>query len=293
MITMFEGITFFGLSLGRIIIILIVAFLTVIIEKIIRKSINKSLKKNHEIKKDDKTGLAVSKYVISVGIYILGLIIIITLIPGLQTLAISALAGAGILAVVIGFASQAAFSNIISGIFIAIFKPFRVGDIVKFQTFTGTVEDITLRHTIVRNFENKRFVVPNSVISNEIIENFNLEDEKVCSHVEIGISYNSDIDKAMKIMRKEINKHPKLIDNRTDKDKKEKKDKIPIRVMQLGDSSVLLRAWAWSANPGDAFELKTDMYKKIKQEFDKARIEIPFPHRTVYLRQDKPIRKKK
>ncbi|MCF7871604.1 mechanosensitive ion channel family protein [Candidatus Woesearchaeota archaeon] len=290
---MFENITFFGVSMGRIILILLTALITFILEKIIRAAINKSLKQNHEIKKDDKTGLAVSKYLISVIIYMIGLTIIITLIPGLQTLAVSMLAGAGILAVVIGFASQAAFSNIISGIFIAIFKPFRVGDIVKFQTFTGTVEDITLRHTIVRNFENKRYVVPNSVISNEIIENFNIEDEKVCSHIEIGISYSSNIDKAMQIMRKEINKHPKLIDNRSEQDKKDQKDKIPIRVMQLGDSSVLLRAWAWSANPGDAFELKTDMYKKIKQEFDKAEIEIPFPHRTVYLRQDKQKRKRK
>ncbi|MCF7866153.1 mechanosensitive ion channel family protein [Candidatus Woesearchaeota archaeon] len=290
MIFMFENITFFGMSLGRIILIIFTAIMTIIIEKIIRKSINKSLKKNHEIGKDKKTGLAVSKYLISVLIYVLGMIVIITLIPGLQTLAISMLAGAGILAVVLGFASQAAVSNIISGIFIAIFKPFRVGDIVKFQDKTGTVEDITLRHTVLRNFENKRYIVPNAIISNEVIENFNIEDEKICSHIEIGISYNSNVDKAIKIMRKEILKHPNLIDNRTPEDIKEGKEKVTIRVMQLADSAVVIRAWAWSHSPGEGFELKTDMYKKIKQEFDKNGIEIPFPHRTVYLRQEKPLK---
>jgi len=70
------------------------------------------------------------------------------------------LAGAGILAVAVGFASQAALSNIISGVFVVIFKPFRVGDRLKINELTGVVEDITLRHTVIRDLENKRIIIP-------------------------------------------------------------------------------------------------------------------------------------
>lgn len=89
----------------------------------------------------------------------------------LRTVATSLLAGAGILAVAVGFASQQALSNIVSGIMIVIFKPFRVNDRLNIgTTFNGIVEDITLRHTVIRDFENKRIIVPNMVISQECLE---------------------------------------------------------------------------------------------------------------------------
>jgi len=102
------------------------------------------------------------------------------MMPNLRALASSFLAGAGILAVAVGFASQHALGNIISGVFIVIFKPFRVTDRVKLRELTGVVEDITLRHTIIRDFENKRIIIPNFLISEEIIVNSNFEDDRIC-----------------------------------------------------------------------------------------------------------------
>ncbi|MDZ7777461.1 MAG: mechanosensitive ion channel [Bacteroidales bacterium] len=74
----------------------------------------------------------------------------------------------------------------------------------------GTVEDITLRHTVIRNFENRRIIVPNSVISSETIINSNIIEDKVCNFVEISISYDSDVDKAMALMQEEAMSHPNL-----------------------------------------------------------------------------------
>ncbi|MCU0822150.1 MAG: mechanosensitive ion channel family protein [Spirochaetes bacterium] len=156
-------------------------------------------------------------------------------------MAVSIFAGAGVMAVVIGFASQQAFSNIISGIFIAIFQPFRVGDIIKFGDKIGVVEDINLRHTVIRNFQNKRYIVPNSVISEETIENFHIGEEKTIKGVTIGISYDADIDQAMDIMRRVAEKHPFLLDARTEEEKKAGVHPVRVSVVGLGDFSVNLK----------------------------------------------------
>ena len=84
-------------------------------------------------------------------------------IPSLKNLGTALFAGAGVMAAVKGFASQAAFSNIISGVFVILFKPFRVGDIVQLTNgLKGKVTDITFRHTVIKDYENRRIIIPNS-----------------------------------------------------------------------------------------------------------------------------------
>ncbi len=273
---------------------IVIIVITVFMERIIRGILKRAFEHSSKIMKSDPTNFLIVRNIISLGIYIVGLSLAIYSVPALRFLTYSLLAGAGILAVVIGFASQQAFSNIISGVFLAIFKPFKVGDMIRFGDKGGVVEDITLRHTVVRNFENRRFVVPNSKISDETIENSNLTDEKTCRFVEIGISYDSDINKAMKIMEKEALKHPETIDNRSTEDKKNGLPQVAVRVMGFSDSSVNLRASVWGANPPAAFRIGTDLNKSIKERFDKEGIEIPFPYRTIVYKKDikkKPVKK--
>src|SRR3990172_8509923 len=103
-----------------------------------------------------------------------------------------------IIPAIVGFASQQAFSNIISGIFIVIFRPFRVNDIIKVGSLdAGMVEDITLRHTVIRSFENRRLISPNAVISEQTVLNSSIIVEKVCLFLYIGISFDSDVDKTI------------------------------------------------------------------------------------------------
>ncbi|MBN2368501.1 mechanosensitive ion channel family protein [Candidatus Woesearchaeota archaeon] len=225
-------------------------------------------------------------------IYIIGIGIAIYMIPPLRTLSVSIFASAGVLAIIIGFAAQQAFGNLINGLFIVLFKPFRVGDRVRIKPdISGIVEDITLRHTIIRNFENRRIVIPNSVIANEVVENSSIGDEKICRFIEIGISYDSDIKKAKKIMQQEAEKHPLCLDNRTEEDKRNKEPVAVVRVVGLGESSVNLRASVWAKDPADAFTMGCDLNESIKERFDKEGIEIPFPHRTIVYKKEK--RKKK
>jgi len=273
--------------LNETIYILIVLVLAFILLRILRFLLNRFINKSSEQLRVDPTHYHFLRNALSLIVLVAALIVIFTGIPELKQLGLSLVAGAGIIAAIIGFASQAAFSNIISGIFIVIFKPFRVGDVVQVGSgYSGIIEDITLRHTVIRNFENRRFVIPNSLISAEVILNSSITDEKMGNFVMVGISYDSDIDLAMQIMREEATSHPLLIDNRSEEDLANDVPLIVMRVISLGESSVDLRATCWTKDFFDGFVLKTDLYKSIKQRFDKEGVEIPFPHRTIVMKSD-------
>jgi len=215
--------------------------------------------------------------------------VIISFIPTLKAFAITLFAGAGILVALIGFAAQEAFSNIVSGVFIVMFRPFRVGDMIKVGSLQyGIVEDITLRHTVINSFENKRIIIPNSVISSDVIINDSISDDKICKWVEIGISYDSDIDLAIKIIQEEAEKHPLSIDNRTQEMIEAGEPVIEVRVIDLDEYSVNLRAYVWLNGPLEAPRVRTDINKSVKKRFDAEGVEIPFPYRTVVYKKDLP-----
>lgn len=247
----------------------------------------------HDIKKKietqtDPTSFKFLRYIVIAGIYFVGILMCLLAFPSLKVVAQTALGGAGVLALIAGLAAQEALANVIGGIFIISFKPFRIGDLIKVtDTMIGTVTDITLRHTVIRNFENKMIVIPNSIINKEKLINFNMGELKCCERIEIGISYDSDIDLAKKIMREECEKHPLIYDNRTAIDKKDGKPVVKTALTQLNESSMTIRAWCWGKNFDDTFVIKCDVLESIKKRFDTEGIEIPFPYRTVIIKNAK------
>ncbi len=137
--------------------------------------------------------------VAAAAIYFAGIIFGLLAFPSLRGVAQTALGGAGVLALIIGVASQEALSNLVGGLFTISFKPFKIGDVIKITEHkVDTVTDITLRHCIIRNFENKMIVIPNSVINKEILVNYDLGELKCCEFVEMGISYDSNVTLAKK-----------------------------------------------------------------------------------------------
>jgi small conductance mechanosensitive channel len=222
----------------------------------------------------------------SILISLSGFAIATRIIP-LNNLAISLLASSGVLVIVIGFAAQETVSNLISGFFISFFRPFSINDQIVLieRNITGTVEDITMRHTVIRTFENNRVVVPNSIINKTIIENRDLKDHKACRFLVMSIAYHADIDKARAIMIEEAQKHPLLIDNRSKKDIKDGVEQFKVIVFQLSNSSVDLRIALWTKNNADAFASLADLRESIKKRFDKAGIEIPYPSQSIYIKQ--------
>lgn len=259
----------------------------VIIATIIRKSLNIFIKKYASRLKTDPTNFSFIKNSVGFLIYTAAIIFIFVKIPYLKALGTALFAGAGIVAVIVGLASQKAFANIISGIFILMFKPFKISDIIEFKDGQkGTVEEITLRHTVIKDYENRRIIIPNSIISEDTIINSSIQDEKIRKHVIFNISYDSNIDKAIDIIRDEALKHPLIIDNRSEKDKENETPMVVVRVTGLMDFSIELKAYIWTKGNDDAFLLKCDILKSVKERFDKEGIEIPFPYRTIVYKKD-------
>jgi small-conductance mechanosensitive channel len=167
------------------------------------------------------------------------------------------------------------------------FKPFRVGDFIDLGGDNkGTVVEISLRHTTIRNGENRMIVVPNNVLNNQSIINSTIVASHTCAFVNVGIGYGSDINRAMAIMQEETLKHPLLIDQRTKTEKNNGIPQVIVRVIEWDSSSVNLRAYAWAANTSDAFVLKCDLLKSFKERFEQEGIEIPFPYTNVILKKE-------
>lgn len=273
----------------QIVFALSVLAIAFIVGRVARFLIGRFFRKAAAKLKVDHTRYNFFKNAVDFITFLIAVIIIFRSIPAFHAFGTTLLTGAGILAAIVGFASQSAFSNIISGIFLVIFKPFRVGDRVRIGTlYTGDVEDITLRHTVIKDFENRRIVIPNSVISNETIVNSTITDEKVCMFVEFNISFESSIDTAMKIMQDTTTAHPLCIDNRTVEEKEKGEPKVVMRVIEITDFSVKIRAYAWARDSSEGFDLKCDLLKQVKERFDRENVEIPYPHRTVQYRDQVP-----
>ncbi len=142
----------------------------------------------------------------------------------------------------------------------------------------GTIEDITLRHTVMRTWQNKRVVIPNSRLSVDTVVNWTIGDLTVLWKVDFGISYDSDIDLARSIILDEINKHPDVM-HEEDREAK-------VRVTELGDFAVNLRALFWVADRPTAWVTGAEIRESVKKRFDREGVEIPFPYRTVVYKKD-------
>lgn len=276
-----------GNSWDYVLFSIIVIAVAIIVGRVLRLVMGRFVKGASRKLKVDPTKYNFLKNAVEFIIYIIATIVIFNAIPPLRDYGTAIFAGAGVLAAIVGFASQSAFSNIVSGIFIVIFKPFSVGDRVRVgQQYQGDVEDITLRHTIIKDFENRRIVIPNSVMNNETIINSTLTEEKVCMFIELGISFSSDADRAMHLMRDEALRHPSCEDNRTAEEKSIDHPQVEVRLINFTESAQQLRAYVWAKDPSTGFNMKCDLNKSIKQRFDSEGIEIAYPQRVVYLREN-------
>jgi small-conductance mechanosensitive channel len=173
----------------------------------------------------------------------------------------------------IGFAMQNVLQNFVAGVFIFVEKPFRIGDWIEFDADeSGVVEDISLRVTRVRTFDNELLTVPNSLLTDNVVKN-PVDADKLRLKFDFGIGYDDDVERATDIILEEAERHDGIMD-----------DPAPsVRLTELGDSSVALQSRIWIANPSRADFVKTrgEYVAAVKERFDEEGIDIPYPHRTL------------
>jgi len=252
---------------SRVLFILFLTYLTAKVSDLFLDQRFKQITKQMDV---SKTSTALLKRLARAGIWIIGFAVAIYTVPSLRQLSMALFASAGFLGIVVGFAAKEAVGNIIAGIFIVLFDPFRVGDNIKTQSHYGTVEDITLRQTVVNTPSNERVIIPNNSILNDYIINYSIVDETSRYAVEFGVAYREDIDEARQIILEEADKHELT-----------GIEESQVIVKNLADSAVILELRVWAQDRGDAWTAGTDIRESVKKRFDEEGITIPFPHRTI------------
>ncbi|OED37571.1 hypothetical protein AB832_05080, partial [Flavobacteriaceae bacterium (ex Bugula neritina AB1)] len=254
-----------GILLYCFIILFISWFFSLAFRKLLVLFLNRSKKKGV----GNLTSLNFTKNSIRFIFLIVAFILIIGTVPFLRKQATLIFSGAGIIAAIIGFAAQAAIANLIAGIFIVMFKPFRIGDYIKLDTErVGIVTDITLRHTVINTFENKRLIIPNSIISTESILNHTIEESKVLSFNNLKVGLNADIDLVRKIILEEAEK---LEFSTVDDDK----NVAEVRVIDIYESYIHIRAYIWISEPFQEFKMKCKLKERVHKRFLQENIEMP------------------
>ena len=180
------------------------------------------------------------------------------------------IAAAGALAV--GLATQKIIANFVSGVFIYADKPFRIGDWIEWDEYSGVVEDISLRVTRVRTFDNELLTVPNAELVEGVVKN-PVDADRLRMKFDFGIGYGDDIERASEIIVEEAEHHPEIMD-----------DPAPtVRLTELGDSDVGLQSRFWIADPSraDFVRIRGEYVTAVKERFDEEGIDIPYPVRTL------------
>jgi small conductance mechanosensitive channel len=257
-----EGGLRWAKNLGRFLVTLLVAW---IIARLVSGAIR------HALNRVRGTSRLLEDFLVKAARWI---VLAIGLIMALAALEVSIgplLAVVGAAGFVVAFALQDSLSNFASGLMILFFRPFDQGDVVDAGGVSGKVESMNLVSTTILTFDNKRMVVPNNKVWNDVITNATGVTQRRVD-MEFGIGYDDDIDKAQAILESVIGRHPKVL----------KEPEPLIRVNALADSSVnfIVRPWAATA---DYWDVYWDVTREVKQRFDAEGIGIPFPQRDVHL----------
>lgn len=187
---------------------------------------------------------------------------------GVQTASLLAVLGAAGLA--IGLALQGTLSNVAAGVMLLFLRPFKLGDFIEAGGVSGTVKDMSLFRVELSTPDNVQIFVPNSDIWASAILNYSYNDTRRVE-IECGIAYSDDIGTAMEVMKKVVGGDARVL-----------ADPEPVyAVKSLGDSSVNVIARVW-VKASDYWPFTFDKTREIKEGYDAAGLNIPFPTQTVY-----------
>lgn len=188
---------------------------------------------------------------------------------GIEMTSFIAILGAAGLAV--GLAMQGTLQNFAGSVMILLFKPFKVGDVLEAQGYTGLVKEIQIFNTIMTTPDNKIIIIPNGGLANSSMVNYSAMGTRRVDF-SFGIGYDDDFEKAKSIIYGLI-----------EQDKRIHKDPAPfVRVGELANSSVNITTRVW-ANSADYWAIHYDMIENVKKSFDNEKISIPYPQMDVHL----------
>lgn len=253
----------------KVVFALVFFFIGRIVIRWIRKLVRKSMQRSGADKGVEQFVDSLLKF----SLYFLLLFMIGTKF-GIDASSVAALIASG--GVAIGLAMQGSLSNFAGGVLILLLKPFEVGDYIIEDTNKneGTVKEIQIFYTKLTTIDNKTIVIPNGILTNNSLTNATAKDERRLD-LRVDISYDADLKKAKAMIMDVLNDDPAVL----------REDEIVVFVDELGESSVVLGARAWTKS-ADFWQAKWRILENIKEKMDENQIEIPYRQLTVHMNKN-------
>jgi small conductance mechanosensitive channel len=181
--------------------------------------------------------------------------------------------GFGVLGIVIGFALKDVLSNLAAGILLMIMRPFEKGHLVEIGGIRGLVEDLSINATTLKTFDGKKVIVPSQKVWGSPITNYHSWPIRRIDLV-VGISYEDDVQRALEIVRGILNSDERIL----------REPGPATNVREFAESSVNLNIFAW-VKQEDFGAVRNDLLLKVKEAFEREGITIPYPTRTIHMRE--------
>ncbi len=248
----------------------ILALLTLVIGLWIIKYIISGVDKALKVSKVENTLAIFLEKLISTILKVL-LFISVASMVGIETTSFIAIFGAAGLAV--GLALQGSLSNFAGGVLILLFKPYKLGDFIETQGYSGVVKEIQIFNTILHTGDKKTIIIPNGPISNGSIVNYSLSPIRRVDMV-FGIGYDDDLKQAKQVLQRLIAEDDRIL----------KDEDNMVVLSELADSSVNFTVRAF-VNSADYWGVYFDMQEKVKLTFDAEGLSIPYPQQDVHMHQ--------
>lgn len=214
----------------------------------------------------DRTAIGFLAQLIRLGVYLLAFVMYAQVVPALHHLGTAWLASVGVVSVVLGLAAQNTLGNLVAGISLLLYRPFNLGDRLQVAApsglESGVVESLNLGYTVLRTGDNRRVVIPNSLMASQTSINLSLTDARKMCIVPFRISREANVEQARKILIELAKQHPKALEY------------IACPVTALGKSSVTLSLQMWCADADAAESLRSDLLESAKQRFEQEGVPI-------------------
>ncbi|UNL85952.1 mechanosensitive ion channel family protein [Priestia koreensis] len=247
------------------------AILRSIGQKIIERSFTKAMERDNI---SNGRALTLKSLIANVFSYVLIFIFVVMIFETFGVHATALLAGAGVVGLAIGFGAQGLVSDIVTGFFLLLEKQLDVGDYVTTGSFSGIVEAVGLRTTHIRGFDGTLHYVPNR----EITSLSNHSRGTMRALIDIGISYDDDIDRAITVLQETCDRIALENENIVD-------GPNVVGVQDLGSSDVVIRIIGKTVN-GEQWGVERQLRKAIKEALDANGIDIPYPHQVFVKKEE-------
>ena len=210
------------------------------------------------------------------GVYVFAFVAYAHFIPSLASLGTASLTSISVITVIVGLAAQNTLGNLVAGISLLLYRPFKLGDrlsvLAPTGVETGWVESLTLGYTLLRTDDNRHVVIPNSLMASQTNINLTGNDPRVICAVQIGIRDAVDLDRAREILFALAAAHPQA------------RERVGCLLTQLGSAGAVLTLEVWCADAYTAILLRCDLLEQAAKRFAAAGIALPFQESIVVLK---------